>query len=154
MVSLVRSIISLASDFGLPTNFEDWDIVGAYSPHWRKWETAFVLNVPSLVAKSPFSKILKGISPLKFETWMQPCIVQNCYGCHNAEPLAIRPNAGTTAESNGENHWQARIAFAVGTLHCLSSAYVEGQLDWEDGISPFYSMLVAILPCYNQYQVP
>ena len=26
MVSLVRSIISLASDFGLPANFEDWDI--------------------------------------------------------------------------------------------------------------------------------
>ena len=25
MVSLVRSIISLASDFGLPANFEDWD---------------------------------------------------------------------------------------------------------------------------------
>ena len=24
MVSLVRSIISLASDFGLPANFEDW----------------------------------------------------------------------------------------------------------------------------------
>ena len=51
MVSLVRSIISLALDFGLPANFEDWLIVmtfldlAAQMTHYFCKQLAFFLIV-------------------------------------------------------------------------------------------------------------
>ena len=59
----------------LPPKFcEEW---GQILPYLTKSYIAFVLNAPFPVDRTPFSEILRGISPLKFEAWIQPCIFMN-----------------------------------------------------------------------------
>ena len=59
----------------LPPKFcEEW---GQIPPYLTKSCITFVLNVPLSVDRAPFSEISREISPLKSETWIQPCIFCN-----------------------------------------------------------------------------
>ena len=113
MVSLVRSIISLASDFGLPANFEDWMIrsvlllLVAWVPvlpgHKQPWCLPCRVNMVNGYVSSIMWKDLGYMHQLGIEKWWKNINWFSCYLKRSAQE-AYEPHRDIT-----ETLWHLKL---------------------------------------------